>query len=139
MKVLYYILDILDYLYYRAFHWYGKHKDSKPGIMAASIVTVLLFLSLFVIVISLSIVLSITIPAIPKWIIAILYLAILVLIMYRYSKITISTLDIRWKKENLNKKRRRGWIILIVLVGELLFIIVSSYIRQNIYGNATFL
>ena len=138
MKAMNYILEIMDYVYYRIFHWYKKHKDSKPGIMAASVVVLLIFLFLFIIEICLSIALSFPIPEIQKWIIAFFLLAGLWLIMYRYSKISMSSLDLRWKNEEPKKKKRRGWTIFLVFLGELLFIMISSYIRYNVYGDAEF-
>jgi hypothetical protein len=138
MKTLNYYLKVIDYVYYRTFHWYKNKKDSMPGVMAASIVMLLIFLTLLIIEICLSIALSFSIPEIPKWIIAVFLLSGLWFIMYRYSKISISTLDLHWKNEKPKKKTRRGWLIFLFLVGELLFIIISSYIRHNVYGDAEF-
>jgi hypothetical protein len=138
MKTMNYILNVLDYVYYRTFHWYKEKKESMPGIMATSVVAILITFFLFDVIICLSIFLSFPIPDIPKWIIAVLYLCGLGLIMYRYSKVAINKLDLRWKSEDPKKKKRRGWIIFFVILGELLFIVISSYIRHNVLGNAKF-
>jgi accessory gene regulator protein AgrB len=137
MKTLNHILYVLDYVYYRTFHWYKDKKDSQPGVMAVSVVTLLVLLSFLTVLIFIAIFFSWVIN-IQKWQSIILTISVLSLTMYRYAKISINKLDLRWKNEAPKKKKRRGWTIFLVLAGELLFIIISSYIRHNIYGSAKF-
>lgn len=139
MKVMNYILEVMDYVYYRTFLWYKKHKESNPKIMAACVLSVAIFLFALVFLIILSIFFPIIIPVFPKVIIAAIYLCVLGIIVLRYSKISIQHLELRWKNEDAIKKKKRGWLIFLFIVGELLFIIISSYIRHNVYGGAKFL
>lgn len=138
MKVINHILETMDYVYCRTFLWYKKHKDSNPRIMAAGVLSVAIFLFALIILIFLSIVFPFSIPDVPKSIVAVIYLCVLGLIVFRYSKISMINLELRWKNEDIIKKKKRGWMIFLFLVGELLFIIISSYIRHNVYGDAEF-
>lgn len=138
MKALVYILYPLDYVFYRAYHYYKNKEDSTPFFSAVCIVSVLCSFSLLSIFILFAILFHIETPDIAKWQTILFALCILGIITYRYIKVPITKLNLRWKNEILATKIMRGWLIFFVLIGELLFIIISSYIRHNVYGDAKF-
>ena len=128
------IKNLFDYMYYRIYKFYYKW-DKETGI------TALIAVSLFQTIILADLILIILKSIYSKWEIvpyskhlkwgaAGLYI-ILNLINIKYFSGKYGNFDKIWGKENSKTKRRRGWLIILLLTFPWIIIIYLGILNRN--------
>lgn len=116
----------IDYLYYRIYHWYEKHGESQPRLMACLVVAVSCLLFVLILFLLYKKIFLVQPQQWFKWPLSIFYFVTLGLLLHRYSKIPISAFDLRWKDEDARQKKKRGWGIVFLIVGMFACVILGS-------------
>lgn len=116
----------IDYIYYRTYHWYEKHGDTHPKLMACIVITLLFLFFVLSLCLFCKKIFLIQLHTWLKWLIGILYFLILGFFLNKYSKFPISKFDLRWKNETNKQKRIRGWGIVSLIVGLFLCVLLGN-------------
>jgi Ca2+/Na+ antiporter len=125
-------MKILDYLFFRTYSFYKKKRDRNPEWMGALVLTVLSGLSLLTINALISIITKSSF-SFTKIILLVLFILFLFLFWRRYGKSGyVKEVEERYKDEELNRKRLRGWLFILYLILVMLIPISVGYMRHNL-------
>lgn len=108
---------MFDYLYYRTYDIYQKKwKENMPWLYAWCLVTLLQGLNIMLIGITAFTLLQIKLPKDGKTLIILLCAAIFAFNYFRYTRLYYSKLKNRWEDEPPEKRKYKGWLIILYIV-----------------------
>ncbi len=126
------MLDYLDYIYYRTYHYYERRNDSRYDLMARGVLGVTLMFNLLFVLGVLTTLFNIDLSgriSWLKWVFGVSVLLLIELLKLRYKKnVPIEALNERWSKETVNLKRKRELYILTYVLGSFALIIIWAAI-----------
>ena len=123
-------MKIFDYIFYRVYSFY-RDKDSNPEIYASGIVTLIQFgllLTLYLIIGLLIDIYQIT----NKYYVIPIIIGLIAYNWIKYEQTDKSKIfEELWKNEIRNKKNKRGWLILTIVLFSILTPIIIIVLKHN--------
>src|SRR5690349_3756822 len=122
--------ELFDYVFYRVYSAYKK-RDSNPEIYAANTLSLMQFLVLIDLMFLLELFFHFDVPS--KFLFIPLLLVIIGINWYMYEqKVDLKKFEAKWSGEEINRRKRNGWLILISVILLVLFPIVIGVLRHNL-------
>ncbi|UII31968.1 hypothetical protein LVD17_27145 [Fulvivirga ulvae] len=124
------MMKIFDYIFYRVYNFYAR-KDKNPDTYASGIVSVVQFFTLLSLLAAIRLVHEFPIPG--KYIVILVILVLMVVNWFRYEKSeNYKQFSERWEGKERAKRRKRGWFIILYLIGVILFPIGIGILKHNL-------
>jgi hypothetical protein len=121
---------LFDYIFYRVYRAY-KRRDSNPEIYATNVLALLQF---FLLLSAMAIVrFFFDFPNPNKFIVISTLFLLIGINWYQYGfRVDARKFEVEWGEEGENQRKRRGWLIVVSLVGSILLPIVVGVLRHNL-------
>lgn len=122
--------ELFDYVFYRVYRAYKK-RDSNPEIYAANTLSLMQFLVLIDLMFLLQLFFHFDVPS--KFLFIPLLLVIIGINWYVYEhNVDLKKFEAKWGGEEINQRKRNGWLILISLILLVLFPILIGVLKHNL-------
>lgn len=126
-------MDVLDYLFYRVYKFYGKKRNELPVLRGCIVLMLLVFSTLLTISSIIEIFFKTPELIVEKYIMVVIMLLMLYLLWRRYgNREYVVEIEERYKEEELNMKRIRGWLFMMYLILMMLIPISVGFLRHNL-------
>lgn len=123
-------MNLFDYIFYRVYKFYQK-RDGTPAIYASGVVSVMQFFSLLTILGIIRLIVDFPIP--QKYFIIPIILILIAINWYRYERdFDIKKLEGKWNGEDINRRKQKGWLVVISLILVILFPILIVKFKHNL-------
>jgi formate-dependent nitrite reductase membrane component NrfD len=125
------MLIFFDYLFYGVQKFYGKNKDSGPGLSALIVITLTQILNILTVYVLYCLITQ-TKVNISKLIAVVIYLSVLILNVKRYSRLDLEKLKEKWENKNEKQKTTiRAFVVLYVFLSFALGIGLAIYVGNR--------
>jgi magnesium-transporting ATPase (P-type) len=127
-------MNLYDYLFYRIADWYKKKKDSAAESTGMLLVSLIQFFTLFDMFVIFRWFWEFPLPQnINKyWALPILII-IPIVNWYRYVKPRMyREYRKKWRQEDINKRRKKGWLLVLYLITCMLIPIMTGFVKHNL-------
>ena len=133
-------MKALDYLYFRVCEFFKKKGDSSANISAIMIVSLLQFFVFLILLIFFRLLFKNIIPdTFNKYLFLPIIIVIVIFNWFKYHKSqTYKELRRIWKDENMKSRKRKGVIIVMMIIVLFITPILYGFITQNIIGGKSF-
>ena len=122
--------NLFDYIFYRVYRAYKK-RDGAPEIYATNVLSLMQFFSVVAVFISFEFFLDFPFPSTGFFVVLILSLIGINWYLYGF-RVDVSKFESRWGTEEVDKRKRRGWLVVVSLVALIMFPIVLGILRHNL-------
>jgi hypothetical protein len=122
--------DIFDYIFYRVFKFYQK-RDGTPQIYASGVLSVIQFFVLLSALAAIRLFINFPIPQ-KYFVIPVIFVLIGVNWMRYERNLDFKKFEERWGNEEIERKKTRGWLIVISLILSISFPILIGVLKHNI-------
>jgi hypothetical protein len=125
-----FMMKLFDYIFYRVYRAYRK-KDSSPEMYATNALALLQFF--FLLSILAIIRLFFDFPTPDKVYIIPVIVLIFGINWYKYGfNADVKRMDLQWGEEDARQRKRKGWVLVLSLVGFILFPIMIGILKHNL-------
>ena len=119
-----------DYIFYRVFKFYQK-RDGTPAIYASGVVSVVQFFMLLSGLAGIRLFIDFPIP--QKYFVIPIIVILIASNWIKYERnLDIGMFETKWGTEDLNKRKRNGWIIVLLIVFSIMFPILIGVLKHNL-------
>ncbi len=122
--------SLFDYIFYRVYRAYKK-RDAAPEIYATNVLSLMQFFAVAAVFIALQLFLDFPFPSTGFF--AVIILSLLGINWYLYGfRVDVNKFENRWGTEEVDKRKIRGWLVVVSLIALIMFPIVLGILKHNL-------